>query len=177
MKRLLFVLFALFSVVMAAAQPPFGPPPGGFGGPQQAGGDGKRDNAKRYEYVKEGLKMDDETFKKFIPVYSAYLREIQGVDKDLKKYVDSFTDEELDAKVAKKVAMARLDAQMEHAKVRKEYLRAFIPYLTPDQILKVFSLERRRDGKRPPRDGKPPHGGHDSIRPPYGGPDTAAPSR
>ncbi len=158
MKKLLLMICAVLTAGVMAAQPPFGGPPPGFpgapGGPA-GGGDKKVDNAKRYEYVKMGLKMDDKAFEKFLPLYMAYQREIRNIDKDLKKYVDSFKEEdEVSKKVARKVAMARLNAQMDTARAKKEHLRAFMPYLTPDQILKVFSLERR-GGKRGDKGGRP----------------------
>ncbi len=175
MKKLILTVCAVLTAGIMAAQPPFGgPPPGGFpggpGGPM--GGDRKVDNAKRYEYVKTGLNMDDKTFEKFLPLYMAYQRELRNIDKELKMYIESFTDDEITEKVAVKVAVARLDAQMDMARVKKEHLRTFVPYLTPDQILKVFSLERGRDGRRPPRGGAgaPPQGLPEGFTPPPGMP-------
>jgi len=148
MKRFIFCLLAVAAVCSAMAQPSRGmmpPPPQGT--QEQAS---ERSLAKRYEHVKNALGMTDEQIEKFAPVYSAYQRDIRGIRKDLKTLMDSYKGETIDEKTAFRLVMAQLNADADIIRCKKEYMRVFKNYLTPDQMSKIFLIENR-----PPRK---PHG-------------------
>ena len=84
------------------------------------------------------------------------MREIRAVRKDTKTYVDSFKGEEMTIKVAKKIMMAQLNGDKEIIKVKKEYIRVFVNYLTPEQLAKIFTLDK---GPRRPRGSRGGQGG------------------
>lgn len=147
MKKILLMIVAVLAFVTVSAQPPQGGPQGG-----QRGGDR---NARMIEMLQKQLNMSPEQAKKFAPVYQGYQREIRAVRKDTKTYVDSFKGEEMTIKVAKKIMMAQLDGDKEIIKVKKEYIKVFVSYLTPEQLSKVFTIGQ---GPRRPRGGKPGQG-------------------
>ena len=163
MKKILAMMIAVLAFITASAQPPFGPPPGGPGG---QGGDR---NARTIEMLQKSLEMSPEQAKKFAPVYQAYMRELRQVRKDTKTYVDSFKGEEMTIKVAKKIMMAQLNGDKQIIQVKKEYIKVFVNYLTPEQLSKVFTLGQ---GPRRPRGGKGGPGGHGGPGqfPPQGAP-------
>lgn len=147
MKKILLMIVAVLAFVTVSAQPPQGGPQGG-----QRGGDR---NARMIEMLQKQLNMSPEQAKKFAPVYQGYQREIRAVRKDTKTYVDSFKGEEMTIKVAKKIMMAQLNGDKEIIKVKKEYIKVFVNYLTPEQLAKVFTIGQ---GPRRPRGGKPGQG-------------------
>ena len=162
MKKILVMMIAVLAFISASAQPPFGPPPGGPGGPH---GGGDR-NARTIEMLQKSLDMSPEQAKKFAPVYQGYMRELRQVRKDTKTYVDSFKGEEMTIKVAKKIMMAQLNGDKQIIQVKKEYIKVFVNYLTPEQLSKVFTLGQ---GPRRPRGGKGGPGGPGQV-PPQGAP-------
>ena len=156
MKKILMMIVAVLAFATASAQPPFGPPPPGFGpggpgGPE--GGKGGDRGARTIEMLQKALDMTPEQAQKFAPVYQAYMRELRQVRKDTKTYVDSFKGQEMDIKTAKKIMMAQLNGDKEIIQVKKEYIKVFVNYLTPEQLSKVFTIGQ---GPRRPRGG---HGG------------------
>ena len=163
MKKILMIMVAVLAFITASAQPPFGPPPGGPrpGGPGGPGGDR---SARSVEMLQKALGMTPEQAKEFAPVYQGYMRELRQVRKDTQAYVDSFKDEEMTIKVAKKIMMAQLNGDKQIIQVKKEYIKVFVNYLTPDQLSKVFTLGQ---GPRRPRGGRPGGPGH---TPPPGAP-------
>ena len=150
MKKILMMIVAVLAFITASAQPPFGPPPPGFGhgGPEGKGGDR---NARTVEMLQKALEMTPEQATKFAPVYQAYMRELRQVRKDTKAYVDSFKGQEMDIKAAKKIMMAQLNGDKQIIQVKKEYIKVFVNYLTPDQLSKVFTIGQ---GPRRPRGGQ-----------------------
>ena len=146
MKKILLMIVAVLAFVAVSAQPPQGGPQGGPRG-------GNR-GAKTIEMLQKRLQMSPEQAKKFAPVYDGYMREIRAVRKDTKTYVDSFKGEEMTIKVAKKIMMAQLNGDKEIIKVKKEYIRVFVNYLTPEQLAKVFTLGQGPRGPRGPRGGQ-----------------------
>ena len=158
MKKILVMIVAVLAIISASAQPPMGPPPGAHGG-------GDR-NARTIEMLQKALQMTPEQAKKFAPVYQAYMRELRQVRKDTKTYVDSFKGEEMTIKVAKKIMMAQLNGDKQIIQVKKEYIKVFVNYLTPEQLSKVFTLGQ---GPRRPRGGHPGHHGQPGV-PPQGAP-------
>ena len=163
MKKILVMMIAVLAFISASAQPPFGPPPGGPGGPH---GGGDR-NARTIEMLQKSLDMSPEQAKKFAPVYQGYMRELRQVRKDTKTYVDSFKGEEMTIKVAKKIMMAQLNGDKQIIQVKKEYIKVFVNYLTPEQLAKVFTLGQ---GPRRPRGGKGGNGAPGQVPPPAGAP-------
>ena len=163
MKKILVVMIAVLAFVSASAQPPFGPPPGGPGGPGGRGGDR---SARTIEMLQKALQMTPEQAKKFAPVYDGYMREIRNVRQDTKAYVDSFKGEEMTIKVAKKIMMAQLNGDKQIIQVKKEYIKVFVNYLTPEQLSKVFTIGQ---GPRRPRGGKGGPGAPGQLPPPPAG--------
>lgn len=145
MKKFILSLFAVIAACSAMAQPP-------HGGPEQS----DRGIAKRYEHLKTALEMTDEQFDKFAPVYSAYQREIRGIRKDLKTLMDSYKDKPVDEKTAFKLVMAQLNADADVIRCKKEHMRVFKDYLTPDQMSKIFLVENRPP-HRPRGEGRGEH--------------------
>jgi hypothetical protein len=142
MKKILLMIVAVLAFLITSAQPPQGGPRGGNRG------------SKTVEMLQKRLQMSPEQAKKFAPVYDGYMREIRAVRKDTKTYVDSFKGEEMTIKVAKKIMMAQLNGDKEVIKVKKEYIRVFVNYLTPEQLAKVFTLGQGPRGPRGPRGGQ-----------------------
>ena len=138
------MIVAVLAFVTVSAQPPQGGQRGGNRG------------AKTIEMLQQRLQMSPEQAKKFAPVYDGYMREIRAVRKDTKTYVDSFKGEEMTIKVAKKIMMAQLNGDKEIIKVKKEYIRVFVNYLTPEQLAKIFTLDK---GPRRPRGSRGGQGG------------------
>ena len=154
MKKIILMMGAVLAFVTVSAQPPQGGP--GFGGTQgQGGGRGGDRNAKMVEMLQKQLNMSPEQAKKFAPIYQAYQREIRNVRKETKMVVDSYKNEEMTVKVAKKIMMAQLNGDKEIIQVKKEYIRVFVEYLTPEQLSKIFTIGQ---GPRRPRGGKPGQG-------------------
>ena len=151
MKKILMMIVAVLAFITASAQPPFGPPPPGFGhgGPEGRGGDR---NARTVEMLQKALEMTPEQATKFAPVYQAYMRELRQVRKDTKAVVDSYKSQEMNIKVAKKIMLAQLNGDKQIIQVKKEYIQVFVNYLTPEQLSKVFTLGQ---GPRRPRGGQP----------------------
>jgi Spy/CpxP family protein refolding chaperone len=145
MKKILLMIVAVFAFAMVSAQPPQGG--------QRGGGDR---GARTVEMLQKALDMTPEQAKKFAPVYQSYMRELRQVRKDTKTYVDSFKGQEMDIKTAKKIMMAQLNGDKEIIQVKKEYIKVFVNYLTPEQLSKVFTLGQ---GPRRPRGGQGGSGG------------------
>ncbi len=139
MKKFLLMIVAVVAFVAVSAQPPQG---------GQRGGDR---SAKTIEMLQKQLNMSPEQAQKFAPVYQGYMRELRQVRKDTKAYVDSFKNEEMTIKVAKKIMMAQLNGDKQIIQVKKEYIKVFVNYLTPEQLSKVFTLgqgpRRHRGGQ------------------------------
>ena len=154
MKKILVMMIAVLAFISASAQPPMG----------SQGGDR---GARTVEMLQKSLNMSPEQAKKFAPVYQGYMRELRQVRKDTKTYVDSFKGEEMTIKVAKKIMMAQLNGDKEIIQVKKEYIKVFVNYLTPEQLAKVFTLGQ---GPRRPRGGKGGHGAPGQVPPPAGAP-------
>lgn len=148
MKKVLFTLIAVLAFVVASAQPPMG---GGQGGGQGAGPRGDNRNARMIEMLQTNLGMTAEQAKKFAPVYQGYMRELRQVRKDTKTLVDSYKNEEMTIKVAKKIMIAQLNGDKQIIQVKKEYIQVFVNYLTPEQLAKVFTMGQRRRPQGGPR--------------------------
>ena len=149
MKKILLIIVAVLAFVTVSAQPPMGFPQ--QGGPMGGGPRGDR-NARMIEMLQTSLDMTPEQAKKFAPVYQGYMRELRQVRKDTKTLVDSYKNEEMTIKVAKKIMLAQLNGDKQIIQVKKEYIQVFVNHLTPEQLSKVFTLGQ---GPRRPRGGQP----------------------
>lgn len=160
MRHLIITLFAVLSALAASAQPMMGPPPGMGGGPSEA--DKAARKARMYERLKAELNLTQEQAEKFAPVYQQYQRDIAQVRKDLKTYLDSYKDQEIDDKAAYNMLKAQLDNELDVVKIKREYIKIFKDYLNPEQLSKIFMAE-----KKSARGGRP-NGQPGSIPPPPG---------
>ena len=149
MKRLLCMLCAVVAICTAYAQPPM--PPGHRPADPKAEAARNERMRRSVERMKQALDMTDKQAEQFVPVYQAYTREINGIRKDLKMLMDYYKDKPTDKKTAMKLVMVQLDADAEIIKAKKEYLRLFKMYLTPEQLSKVFLLDSKP--ARPHRQG------------------------
>lgn len=154
MKKIVLMIIAVLAFVTVSAQPPMG-----HGGPQ-----GGNRNERTIEMLQKSLEMSREQAEKFAPVYQGYMRELRQVRKDTKALVDSYKNDELTIKVAKKIMLAQLNGDKQIIQVKKEYIQVFVNYLTPEQLSKVFTLGQ---GPRRPRG---QHGGPQGYRPQGGQP-------
>ncbi len=153
MKRLIFTLFALLAIGSATAQPPMGPPPGGFSGqgePRQ-----KKTPVERIAHIVEALELTPEQAEKFAPIFLSYQKEVRNIHKELKMFMDSYKDQEIDNKAAFRMVMAQLNADADVITCKKEYTRVFKSYLTPEQLSKVFLVEKMRPRRHKGGDGAP----------------------
>ena len=156
MKKFFALIIAVLTVGIASAQPPMGPPPGmGHGGERGP----KKTPVERIAGLVEELKLTPEQAEKFAPVYLAYQGEIRKIRKDLKTLMDSYEGKEITEKVAFRMMMDQLNADADVIACKKEYLRVFKDYLNPEQLSKIFLVEKK--AMRPQRPGGKggPHGG------------------
>ena len=151
MKKFLTLLIAAFAVNMATAQPPMGPPPGmGRGGMERGP---RKTPVERIAGLVEELQLTPEQAEKFAPVYLNYQGEIRKIRQELKMLMDGYEGKEIDEKLAFRMVMDQLNADADIIACKKEYMRVFKSYLTPEQLSKIFLVEKRAN--RPP--GRP-HG-------------------
>jgi hypothetical protein len=137
MKKFFALIIAVLAVGIVSAQP------AGRGGEQGQ----KKSPVERIAHVTEELKLTPEQAEKFAPVYLAYQSEISRIRKDLKKVMEWYYGKELTEKLAFRKAMDQLNADADIIACKKEYLRVFKNHLTPEQLAKVFTIERRGKGK------------------------------
>ena len=152
MKRALTLLVAILAICTATAQPPMGPPPG-MGGREQGP---RKTPVERIAGLVEELKLTPKQAEKFAPVYLAYQGEIRKIRKDLKMLMDGYKDKEIDEKTAFRMVMDQLNADADIIACKKEYMRVFKDHLTPEQLSRIFLVERRAN--RPQRPGGAPQG-------------------
>ena len=75
--------------------------------------------------------------------------------------MDSYKDVEMTEKVAFRMVMDQLNADADIIACKKEYMRVFKSYLTPEQLSKIFLVEkfagrpRRGEGMPTPPEGMP----------------------
>ena len=151
MKKFLTLLTAAFAVNMATAQPPMGPPPGmGRGGMEHGP---RKTPVERIAGLVEELQLTPEQAEKFAPVYLNYQGEIRKIRQELKMLMDGYEGKEIDEKLAFRMVMDQLNADADIIACKKEYMRVFKSYLTPEQLSKIFLVEKHAN--RPP--GRP-HG-------------------
>ena len=149
MKKLFTLIIAAFAVNMATAQPPMGPGMGGRGehGPRKS-------PVERIAGLVEELKLTPEQAEKFAPVYLAYQNEIRKIRKDLKMLMDGYQGKDINEKLAFRMVMDQLNADADIIACKKEYMRVFKNYLTPEQLSKIFLVEKRAMRPNRPEGGK-----------------------
>ena len=153
MKKFFALIIAVLTVGIASAQPPMGPPPGmGQGGERGP----KKTPVERIAGLVEELKLTPEQAEKFAPVYLAYQGEIRKIRKDLKTLMDGYNGKEIDEKLAFRMVMDQLNADADIIACKKEYMRVFKSYLNPDQLSRIFMVEKKAMRPGGPRG---PHGG------------------
>ena len=141
MKKFFAFIVAILAVGFATAQPPMGPPPGMM--PPGMGPRGPRKSPQeRIAAIAEELKLTPEQAEKFAPVYLNYQGEIRKIHQDLKTLLDGYKDVEMDEKTAFRMVMDQLNADADIIACKKEYMRVFKNYLTPEQLSKVFIVEK-----------------------------------
>ena len=185
MKKFFAFIIAALSVGFAAAQPPMGPPPGmmppGMMPPGAERGP-RKSPQERIAAIAEELKLTPEQSEKFAPVYLKYQSEVNNIRKELKTLMDSYKDVEMTEKVAFRMVMDQLNADADIIACKKEYMRVFKDYLNPEQLSKIFLVEkfagrpRRGEGMPTPPEGMPtPPAGFPA--PPAGAPMPPAPAQ
>ncbi len=168
MKRLFTILVAALAIGSAAAQPPMGPPPGMM--PGRDGNQGpKKSPVERIAPLVEELQLTEKQAEKFAPVYLAYQGEIRKIQKDLKTLMDGYKGKEIDEKTAFRMVMDQLNSDADIIACKKEYMRVFKDYLNPEQLSKIFLVEKK--AMRPRRPGGAPKDG------PHGAPHDAPQGR
>ena len=162
MKKFFAFIIAVLSVGFAAAQPPMGPPPGmmppGMMPPGAERGP-RKSPQERIAAIAEELKLTPEQSEKFAPVYLKYQSEVNNIRKELKMLMDSYKDVEMTEKVAFRMVMDQLNADADIIACKKEYMRVFKDYLNPEQLSKIFLVEKKAMRPQRPGGGKGgPHG-------------------
>jgi Spy/CpxP family protein refolding chaperone len=140
MKKIFAIICAALAVNMASAQPPMGGHPGMGGGREQGP---RKTPVERIAGLVEELKLTPEQAEKFAPVYLAYQGEVRKIRKDLKTLMDSYNGKEIDEKLAFRMVMDQLNADADIIACKKEYMRVFKNHLTPEQMSKIFMVERK----------------------------------
>lgn len=163
MKKFFAFIIAVLAVGFAAAQPPMGHPRGmmhpGMGPGAERGP--RKSPQERIAAIAEELKLTPEQSEKFAPVYLKYQGEINNIRKDLKTLMDGYKDVELTEKLAFRMVMDQLNADADIIACKKEYMRVFKDYLNPEQLSKIFIVEkmvgrpRRGEGMPTPPAGAP----------------------
>ena len=139
MKKIFALIIAVLTVGIASAQPPMGGPGMGRGGEQGP----KKSPVERIAGLVEELQLTAEQAEKFAPVYLSYQGEIRKIRKDLKTLMDGYNGKEIDEKLAFRMVMDQLNADADIIACKKEYMRVFKNYLTPDQLSKIFMVEKK----------------------------------
>ena len=94
----------------------------------------------RLAMIKDELKLTDDQFVKFEPVYREYRKTIKNVcdNKSVRVKKDELTNEN-----ALKVISARLYNQLNTASVKQKYLLVFAEIIEPLQIEKLYRVDDR----------------------------------
>ena len=175
MKKFFAFIVAVLAVGFATAQPPMGPPPGmgpgmGPGGMERGP---RKTPVERIAGVVEELKLTPEQAEKFAPVYLNYQGEIRKIHQELKTLLDGYKDAEMNEKTAFRMVMDQLNADADVIACKKEYMRVFKNYRTPEQLSKILIVEKFTNRPRGPKGG--PGGPNGQGMPPMGPPPAGAP--
>ncbi len=128
MKRIIIIgVLILSSIATLSAQP--------------QGGQGGR-NANFHEFqmqmIVKQLAIDESKQADFKKIYTEYSKSMQGLRPDKRHNTSSMTDEQIEAQILKSFSQSE-----QITALKKEYYYKFKTVLTPDQILKMYNIERQ----------------------------------
>lgn len=104
----------------------------------------------RVEILKNRLMMDDQTYKKFKPIYVKYTEELKSVNEKYKskikrdnRNISALSDEELD-----QITFAIVERNLDIATVNSKYLKEFKKVLNSRQLHALYRMEKRNVNHR-----------------------------
>ena len=126
MKKILFVLFCLTSVVGVFAQP-------------QNGRVKERVEAQRVGFITQRLNLTPEESQAFWPVYNQYTEKLQQIRNSVKleQPLDDMSDADTE-----KLIMAQMDKESRELDLRKEYYQKLKKVISVKKIAKLYKAER-----------------------------------
>lgn len=127
MKKILFVLICLTSVVGVFAQP------------KNNGRVKERVEAQRIGFITQRLSLTPEESQVFWPVYNQYTEKLQQIRASVK--FEQPLDEMNDADT-EKLIMAQMDKESRELDLRKEYYQKLKKVISVKKIAKLYKAER-----------------------------------
>lgn len=126
MKKILFVLICLTSVVGVFAQP-------------QNGRVKERVEAQRVGFITQRLSLTPEESQAFWPVYNQYTEKLQQIRNSVKseQSLDDMSDADTE-----KLIMAQMDKESRELDLRKEYYQKLKKVISVKKIAKLYKAER-----------------------------------
>lgn len=126
MKKILFVLICLTSVVGVFAQP-------------QNGRVKERVEAQRIGFITQRLSLTPEESQAFWPVYNQYTEKLQQIRNSVKpeQSLDDMSDADTE-----KLIMAQMDKESRELDLRKEYYQKLKKVISVKKIAKLYKAER-----------------------------------
>jgi hypothetical protein len=127
MKKILFLLICLTSVVGLFAQP------------NKNVRAKERIAAQRVGFITQRLDLTPEESQQFWPIYNQYTEKLQEVRKapKLEKPLDEMSDAETE-----KLIMSQMDRETKELELRKEYYQKFKTIISVKKIAKLYKAER-----------------------------------
>jgi hypothetical protein len=127
MKKILFVLFCLTSVVGVFAQP------------KNNGRVKERVDAQRVGFITQRLNLTPEESQAFWPVYNQYTEKLQQIRNSVKpeQSLDDMSDADTE-----KLIMAQMDKESRELDLRKEYYQKLKKVISVKKIAKLYKAER-----------------------------------
>ena len=132
MKKILFVLFCLTSVVGVFAQP------------KNNGRVKERVEAQRIGFITQRLNLTPEESQQFWPVYNQYTEKMQQIRNSVK--MEQPLDEMNDADT-EKLIMSQMDKETRELDLRKEYYQKLKKVISIKKIAKLYKAERDFKGE------------------------------
>lgn len=126
MKKILFVLICLTSVIGVFAQP-------------QNGRVKERVEAQRIGFITQRLSLTPEESQAFWPVYNQYTEKLQQIRNSVKpeQSLDDMSDADTE-----KLIMAQMDKESRELDLRKEYYQKLKKVISVKKIAKLYKAER-----------------------------------
>jgi hypothetical protein len=91
--------------------------------------------------IKLSLKLDQDKFMQFRPVYLKYEREISGVDFRKMGRLMKVDSDSLSAEEADNLIVNQMESARKLMDIREKYYKEFRTVLTPQQIIKLYQTE------------------------------------
>lgn len=113
----------------------------------------------------ERMALDDTTAAWFMPLYAEYSEALFALRKEAMPNKDKKIDELSDLD-AEQLIRDALDSEEKQVAVKREYLKRFQERLTPQQLVKVFTMQRGQGGQH----GQGGQGGREGYGPGRGFP-------